>query len=45
MQRLRPDLAGMSQDAGMLTPEQIEAIVVYEREVIGGEGQSARSTD
>ena len=45
VQRLRPDLAGMSEDVGMLTPEQVEAIVIYEREVIGQEGQSARSSD
>lgn len=45
VERLRADLAGMSEDNGMLTPEQIEAIVLYEREVIGGEGQTARSSD
>ena len=45
VERLRPDLAGMSEDTGMLTPEQIEAIVIYEREVIGQEGQTARSSD
>ena len=45
VQRLRADLAGMSEDNGMFTPEQIEAIVIYEREVIGQEGQTARSSD
>lgn len=44
VQRLRADLAGMSEDNGMLTPEQIEAIVRYEREVIGTDGQT-RSSD
>ena len=38
-------LAGMGEDVGMLTPEQVEAIVIYEREVIGQEGQTARSSD
>ena len=45
VQRLRADLAGMGEDVGMLTPEQVEAIVIYEREVIGQEGQTARSSD
>ncbi len=44
VQRLRADLAGMSEDNGMLTPDQIEAIVRYEREVIGTDGQT-RSSD
>jgi mono/diheme cytochrome c family protein len=45
VQRLRPDLAGDAEDNGMLTPEQIEAIVIYERTVVGREGTSAGSAD
>ncbi len=45
VQRLRADLAGMSEDNGMLTPDQVEAIVIYEREVLGRDGQSAGSSD
>lgn len=45
VQRLRPDLAGDAEDTGMLTPDQIEAIVRYEREVIGREGETSRSSD
>ena len=44
VQRLRPDLAGMSEDNGMLTPDQVEAIVIYEREVLGRDGQSTGSS-
>jgi len=43
--RLRPDLAGDAESMGMLTPEQIEAIVIYEREVVGLEGTRARSSN
>lgn len=43
--RLRPDLVQDAEVTGMFTPDQIEAIVEYERTVIGREGTTERTSN